>query len=366
MKILIYSPSNLRASDQQAQAELLISQGHQVFLLTWLPIGILHEKFLSLGARATSSSHVKGRSLFFFLNQARYLVKYCKTNKIDIVFSHLQSNAVVAGIAKPFVKARFFYFRHNADYFSLVKSKKSRVLNKLANLLSPVIIAISDNVKSELIREGVPEKRIKRINLCYNFSDYGAERMHNSSIIRNEISADLLLISVARLDKFKRHIMAFEVVRQLVTNGLDCKLICIGEGPYRPELERWLKKHNMQNEIVLKGHVSNVFDFLDAADLMLLLSCSEASNNAVKEAGICCTPVIVCREVGDFEAYIIHNENSYLVNKINPINEAVEILQELQKNKKILPIVGDKLNLAVASNFNIENVKIQYNKILGL
>ena len=177
MNILIYSPSNLRAADQQAQAELLISLGHKVFLLTWATAGILHKNFEALGAAAHSSYNVKGKSIFFFVKQAIFLSNFCKKYQIDAVFSHLQSNAVVAGLAKYFVKSKFYYMRHNADYFTLNASAKSSFLNKMANLLSPEIIAISNNVKHELLKEGVNERRIHRINLCYNFSHYETERL---------------------------------------------------------------------------------------------------------------------------------------------------------------------------------------------
>lgn len=364
MNILIYSPSNLRAADQQAQAELLISLGHKVFLLTWLPPGVLHQNFTALGAIACSSAHVKGRSIFFFIRQAAYLAGFCKKNKIDIVFSHLQSNAVVAGMANVFVNARFFYMRHNSDYFSLNKSFKSTFLNKAANLLSPQIIAISNNVKQELVKEGVNEKKIHRINLCYNFKHYQTERLYNSAAIREENAGDIVLLYIARLDALKRHILAFETIRQLCAEGFNCKLICIGEGPYRQKLEQWIQTNKLQENIILKGFVPNVFDYIEASDLLLLLSSSEASSHATKEAGICNKPVIVCRGVGDFEEYISNNENSYLVNKENPVSDTVVLLRRLIKEKAALQSVGFKLHDTIEKTFGLNNVKEQYRQIL--
>lgn len=366
MNILIYSPNNLRAADQQAQAELLISLGHKVFLLTWLPEGVLHKNFKALGASVSSSSSARGRSIFYFINQAGYLARFCKRNKIDIVFSHLQSNAVVAGMAKYFIKSRIIYMRHNSDYFTLNSSVKSSILNKLANLLSPEIIAISNNVKEELIKEGVAEKKIHRINLCYNFAHYETERKYNSEVIRQQYQAELVMVCVARLDALKRHLMAFEVTRQLCAEGFDCKLVCIGDGPYKEVLKQWIADYSMQTKIILEGFVPNVFDYLEASDLLLLLSSSEASSHAVKEAGICDKPAIVCNRVGDFGDYIIHQENSYLVNKENPVNETVVLLRHLIKNQAELEKAGLKLHKNIEEKFGIENVKKQYLKLINL
>ena len=77
MNILIYTPvGSNRSPDQQAQAELLITMGHNVTLLTLGPDSVLHKNFRALGASAYSSAHKKGRSIFFFIRQAIFLIRF--------------------------------------------------------------------------------------------------------------------------------------------------------------------------------------------------------------------------------------------------------------------------------------------------
>ena len=364
MNILIYSPGNARAADQQAQAELLLSLGYKVFLLTWAPEGILHQNFIKLGAEAYSSASAKGRSIFFFIKQSKFLVNFCKQHQIEVVISNLQSNAVAAGMAKYLCKARFLYMRHNADYFTLKASKKDKLINFLANKLSPEIIAISNNVKAELLREGVDENKIIRINLCYNFAHYETERKYDTETIRQQFNTELLIICVARLDPLKQHIKAFEVVEQLVQQKISCKLLCIGEGEYRNILEQWIKEHGMADTIILHGFVSNVFDYLPAADIMLLLSVSEASNNAVKEMAMCNKTAIVCSNTGDFEEYIEDGVNGFLVSKEFPQQSCVEVLSDINKNRAKLDQLGKALHATVQNRFDIAAVKEKYRALL--
>ena len=104
MNILIFSPSNLRAVDQQSQALLFKKMGHTPCLLTCLPEGLLHQHFQAHGFK-TYSSTIKSAGLFYFIKQIIFLVKFCRKNKIDLVCSHLQSCALIAGVAKYFMKA---------------------------------------------------------------------------------------------------------------------------------------------------------------------------------------------------------------------------------------------------------------------
>ncbi|MCX6319801.1 MAG: glycosyltransferase family 4 protein [Bacteroidetes bacterium] len=364
-RILIYSPSSLRAVDQQSQAELLIRAGHEVYLLTWAPPGPLHENFSQLGAKTFSSHTVKGRSLFFFINQARYLRRFCKEHRIDVVFAHLQSNAVVAGMAKPFMRAKLYYFRHNSDYAELMPSRKNKILNRWANRLSPAIVAISGKVKEQLLKEGVSEKKIFRINYCYNFSQYRKNSLNNAAEIRTKYNSDLLLLMVARLDPLKRHILAFEVVKQLVAQGVHCKLLSIGDGPEREGLEKWIADNEMQNHIFLESFAPNTIDYFEACDLLIHPSYSEASSHVVKEAGMCNKTVVACTQVGDFDDYLSHLNNAFLVSKENPVEETVQLLAQYGSDKVKLAEMGQALHQKVVDTFSIEAVLQTYIKLLN-
>lgn len=364
MRILIYSPSNLRAVDQQSQAELLIRNGHKVYLLTWADRGPLHESFERLGAQTFSANAVKGRSMLFFINQARFLKSFCKEHEIDYVFSHLQSNAVVSGLAHFFMRPKVYYFRHNSDYVELMPSRKNKLLNKLANLLSPYIVAISGKVKAQLLKEGVPERKISRINYCYNFSHYRTNTFNAACTIREKYKAGILLLMVARLDPLKRHQLGFEVVHQLVASGIDCKLVSIGEGPMREELQRWINKNKMEDRIFLESFAPNTIDYFEACDILLHLSYSEASSHVIKEAGMCGKTVVACSDVGDFNDYLEHMSNAFVVNKERPVEEAVQLLKQYGLKKEKLYNMGMALHDKVVNTFSMEAAEKEYKKFL--
>jgi len=354
MKILIYSPSNLRAVDQQSQAILFKKMGHTPVLLTWLPEGDLHRNFRQHGFETYSAESVKGRRGVFFIRQVLFMIHFCKEHKIDVVFSHLQNCAIVTGLARFFMKTKVVYVRHHNQYVGVNNSWKERFQNWLANRLSPRIMAISRGVQEQLQREGVPLKKIARINLCYDFKEYAGESTNKYPEVKAAIASDLTILYVGRLTPVKRHILAFEVAKELRLKGINAKLVCIGGGELEAELKQYISRNDMEGYVELKGFVTNVFDYIKAADLLLLLSESEASSHMIKEAGINGKTIIACKHVGDFDDYITPGQNGFLVDKENPVPDTAAVLEELYRQKESLPELGRRLQETVYHHFSVE------------
>jgi glycosyltransferase involved in cell wall biosynthesis len=211
----------------------------------------------------------------------------------------------------------------------------------------------------------VPEKKIHRINYCYNFSQYRKNSLNASAELREKYKCSLLLLSVARLDPLKRHQMVFETVKKLVENGVDCKLVSIGEGPLRAELEKWVADNKMKDRIFLESFAPNTIDYFEACDMLIHLSYSEASSHVVKEAGMCNKTVIACKDVGDFTDYLEHGKNAFLVNKENPVEEAVSLLKQFDYKKDQFQKMGIALHDKVQNAFSMEAVQKDYEKLLN-
>lgn len=365
MKILIYYPFNTKSVAIHSQAELLLKLGHEVYLLTWTPEGELHTRLRELGVKSYSAYSPKSSGgLRFFIQQTNALVRFCRINEITVVLSHLQGAGMVSGLAKSLRKLKVFYFRHNTDYFQLKNSRKDLFINKLANSLPDKIVAISDKVKEQLLKEGVKEGRIERINLCYDFNDYPQPSPERVQQIRQNYQASMLLIAAARLDPLKRFELMFDAVKQLVSDGLDVKLIVIGDGPEKEKLSAYIKSQALEHSVMLLGYVNNVMDYFTASDMLIHLSYSEASSHVAKEAGYCKKPVLVCKDVGDFDEYLIHNQNAFIVDKENPLAETISHIKENYNNKEKLQRLGAALHDTIIQRFSIGTVSADYQKLL--
>jgi glycosyltransferase involved in cell wall biosynthesis len=257
--------------------------------------------------------------------------------------------------------------RHNTDEHLLGRNRNAIFVNRMVNSIAPKIIAPSEKVYKYITEvEKISPRKITRINYGYNFNQYlETDKTGQAKSIRQQFPARLLLVSVARLIPAKRHLLMFEAISVLLKQGYDIRLICIGSGPLKESLEDHLTKNNLTEKIFLPGPKTNVFDYLEAADVFLHLSETEASNSAVKEAGYCRKPVIVCPDVGDFSDYVQHGVNGFLVKKDDPVPETVEAISFLYNNPGTIDTMGQKLFETVTEEFSINKVAGLYEKILG-
>src|SRR5699024_12851263 len=75
-------------------------------------------------------------------------------------------------------------------------------------------------------------------------------------------------------------------------NRKDTKLVIIGEGPKKLELQQLAKSLNILNQVHFLGWVDNPFPILRRSDVFVLTSKFEGFGNVLVEAMICETPVI--------------------------------------------------------------------------
>jgi L-malate glycosyltransferase len=347
--------------------ELLLKKGYKVILLTTCEKGPLHAIAEEMGVITEQVSAHSNNKLKYYIKNLRKLNSVIKKYKVDIVIAHQQKPALIAGLLKKILSFKLIYVRHNSDEDYLSFPIKARWLNRIVNSLTSEKVAPSGIVQKFWIeKEKVNARSIHRVNYGYNFNQYELPDLAMATKIRAQYPAALLIISIARLVPAKRHKEMFLIVRKMRELGVDCKLICLGEGPLKSELSSNIKKMDLDASVHLLGRKENIFDYIAASDLFLHLSTTEASNSAVKEVGLCSKPVIVCKGVGDFQEYIIDKQNSFLVSKDDPVPEVCSILNEIAAGIIDKEAIGKQLYDTVINIFDIERVAGEYDRLLSI
>jgi glycosyltransferase involved in cell wall biosynthesis len=367
MNILIYFTANQRAVDQQSVMEMLQQQGHNVMLLTLLPKGELHANVEKFGVKTYSFNMHHFSGLGNYYKQYKLLKAFIKQHSIDRVITHLQPAGFPAGLVSLSSKAKFIYVRHNMSEERDNSRIKAFVVNGTINKCYKQQIAPSDAVKNYLMKEeGVSEKKIHRINYGYNFNQYlQTDYTNGEEHIRNTYNGDLLIVSVARLVSSKNYPTMINIVEKLVKDyKRNIKYVVLSDGMEFETLTGLVKQKGLENHIFFLGRKTNVFDYLYAADIVMHLSFTEASNSAVKEAGYCKCVSIVGKGVGDFDSYINHGSNGFIVNLENAFEETTTILEGICKGDIALKPIQEAIYETINTTFNINNIKNQYIKLL--
>ena len=128
---------------------------------------------------------------------------------------------------------------------------------------------------------------------------------------------EFLLGCVARWDPYKDHPNLLHALSIAVRAGVSVRCILVGGGMIASNagLTGLLAKYNLSGSVILAGSRSDVPSIMNAVDLHVLPSVSEAFPNVVAEAMACGVPCIVT-DVGD--AALIVGDTGWVVPPKNP------------------------------------------------
>lgn len=359
MNILFYTPVNFRCRDIESLAKQYTIEGHDVILLSTCEEGELHFSFREMGMRTYGLNKNVHSSQLCLIVQ---LVSFCKRNKIDLLFSHLEPTNFTSVIAQYFISAKVIVYRHHVDLASLQGFNDS-ITYKLVYRLAKEVISVSQEAKRYMISiEGVSPLKVTHINLGYDFSLYKKMDLDFVNSMRVKYVGQILLVTAGSLDTHKRPHVSMEIVRQARAMGLPVTLLMIGRGPEESTLKTFANHLHIGQYVSFVGYTSMIIDYLASADWLIHPSISESSCVVVKEAALVELPVMVCKGVGDFDNYMLHENNGIVLDRDNFIEEALLQLKQYQRNPKPFREMGRRLKIEIMDRFAIDRVYPQYAK----
>ncbi len=371
-KILVYYPSNKRTNQLETVILEYYKRGFDICLLTTIEKGDLHYELEKNGVKTFSNVVNKNNSILYYILQINYLIKFCKNNNISIVLSNLQHVNFIAVFAQFFIKSKVIVFRHHFKFNKIdssIKVNKMEVFfDKVINLLAKKIIVPSYSVYNGMKNfEKVNMNKVSIIKYVYNFNNYNKPNKDKVAEIKNKYTAKMRLIMCSRLIPFKRHIIIFPIIKELVNKGYDIKMFVLDEGQEEENLKKYIKQNNLENNIIMLGFINDFLDYMAASDIMIHPSLTEASSSAAKEMAIMSKTIIACKGVGDFDDYIINKENGILLEQHKCSKELKGVLVNMYESKLYIEY-GNELKENVVNMFKVseENFKPYLNILTGV
>lgn len=294
------------------------------------------------------------------------LVRYLRRERPDVVFSaedHLTAILLIAAIvarskAKISGSSRVTPF----DTFSNRPLTKRWVLKQLMKSLFWRADALTC-VSKDMVGQYRQLFRDPPHVAVYNIVDDPASRGRIAAPVSEPWLADKplpVIISAGMLQPWKGFDILIDAVAELKRRGREVRLLILGEGPLRPELERQVERLGLADRIKLPGHADNPLAHFARADVFALSSRVEGMPNVLVEAMMCgCTPVAADCPTGPREL-LDGGRYGYLVPVDDPAAMADGIEQALDR-----PIPAERLSEAVAP-FEEKTVLGHHFRLLGL
>ncbi|MEO8483636.1 MAG: glycosyltransferase [Acidobacteriota bacterium] len=163
----------------------------------------------------------------------------------------------------------------------------------------PRVIAVSTDIKNQLIRHGA---RAERVTVILNSIDPGnfrrlAERRAEMRRALGCADNEFLIGAVGRVEQQKRFDLLLEAVAPVLKSRPQVKLAIAGDGSLLASLKAQAATMNLGPQCLLLGHRQDIADLHQAFDLFVQSSEYEGTPNAVLEAMAMETP-LVATDVG--------------------------------------------------------------------
>jgi glycosyltransferase involved in cell wall biosynthesis len=167
----------------------------------------------------------------------------------------------------------------------------------------PRTIAVSSEIRSELLRRGARKDRVRTV---LNGIDYRAFRRDRTieANVRAELgltAANVVVGSVGRLEPQKRFDLLIEACAMLQRRWPELRLVIAGDGSERAKLQGLAAGKLAAGTWQLCGHRGDVARLHHALDLFVQSSDYEGTSNAVLEAMALETPVVATAAGGTAE-----------------------------------------------------------------
>ncbi len=208
-------------------------------------------------------------------------------------------------------------------------------LDKRVLAVFPKLIAVSNDIRLELLRCGARSERIATVLNGIDHDRFRRARSREQAVRRRlGLAADDMVIgAVGRLERQKRFDLLIDAFAELRASHPRLKLLIAGEGSARDSLCTRIARLGCGAHCRLLGHQSDIVDLHHAFDLFVQSSDYEGTPNAVLEAMALETPIVATDVGGTSE--IVRNEIDGLVvptGKPRVLREAINrVLNDLER-----------------------------------
>lgn len=213
--------------------------------------------------------------------------------------------------------------RRSLNHYQLHHPLSARIERRLHSRME-VLLGNSTRVVDDLLAEGAPPKRVRKIynGVAASAFPIGSAREACRQRIRTNLgidSDDVVIICVANLFFYKGHVDLIEAFGVMEANcRVKWHLLCVGrDAGMRRALEAQVAALRMTGCVHFLGQRDDVEDLLAASDVGVLASYEEGFSNAVIEGMAAGLPMVVTDVGGNPEA-IVDGECGYVVPSHNP------------------------------------------------
>lgn len=341
-------------------AKGMIEKGHQIHILVG-GTGAFTKSLDKNNIAYISLTHLK-RELSVQHEVLGYfeIKKQLELLNPDIVHCHSTKAGLLGRLAAKSLNIPVVFTAHGWAFTDGVGAKKQKIyahVERALSKLSDAIISVSDYDRQHGFKHNVGSQQL--VTTVHNGVP---DVIKSTNTLQNPVPK---MIMVARFEEPKDQYFLINTLAELPKN-LDWRLDLIGDGPNLQKCKDLTKSKQLDNKVIFHGQSFKVQEFLNQADIFILISKYEGFPLTILEAMRASLPIIASNVGGVSES--VNANNGFLIAK-NDSTALRTALVNLISDAKLRAQLGNSSRKAYEKNFTfdimLDKTLAIYNKILA-
>lgn len=252
-----------------------------------------------------------------FAGSIRQVLRRLQAANYDLIDAHyVYPDGMAATMLGRLLKKPVVISARGTDINVFSKLPLIRPLVRRALTHADGLIAVSQSLKDIMVGMGCADEKIRVIGNGVDplkFKPQPRLSARQTVGLPNDRS---VVLSVGHLVELKGFHILIDAIARLRSSRPDLMLVVVGDGPYRPQLERQVRDLGLENQIYLARSIPHdqLAAWYSAADVFCLASSREGWPNVVLEAMACGLPVLATR-VGGIPEIVMSQSLGCLVDR---------------------------------------------------
>lgn len=226
------------------------------------------------------------------------LKRFLKEQRIRIVQTFFESSDLWGGlVAKAMSPAKLIWSRRD---MGILRDRKHSVAYRLMSNVPDKVFAVSEQVRRHCIEvDGIDPSRVLTIYNGLDLSDW--DRVTQPA----KRPGEAVITTVGNIRRVKGHDVFIRAAAAIASKFPNTSFSIAGEvlePDYFAELQALVRELNLSDRFHFAGGITNLREYLAAADIFVLPSRSEGFSNAIVEAMAASLPVVATEVGGNAEA----------------------------------------------------------------
>jgi glycosyltransferase involved in cell wall biosynthesis len=284
------------------------------------------------------------------------LARLLKREKIDVLQTHLYYSGLISVLAKRLHRKTVFVLtRHHTAVVRMLGSKAHIFLDKWMAEKTDFVTTVSHAARKYMEEVDGIRQRVEVVYTGFDFEKL-APNEDERKRIRREFGFgenDFVVGYIGNFAPGKGHLQLIEAFSKIISDVRDGRLFIVGRGNLA-EVDEAVERFSLREKIVFAGWRDDAAACLNAMDLFVQPSLSEAFSQVLIEAMGVGLPVIATN-VGGASEVVTDGENGFLIepNDTEAIHQKTLEIYRSPELKRKIALAGRK---SVREKFTIEQM----------